>query len=284
VTERVANRTILGVLPPPTVGFPPPPPPPPPGSWTRQPTNLERFRRNAAVDLEPLEPLPLHAAIAPVVVILVSLVSSRFLLEALAERRWPIFVYVAIAGAVGYSPVMVWCAWDSRRRGSSIRLDAGLATHRSDLWWGPATWLACFVTQIVLALVIFATRVPIESNTEGIDELAGDRGYVISLLVLAVVAAPFVEEIVFRGYVLRGLRASMPLVAAVAVQAVLFGVAHVDPARGVKNIGLVVILSGVGAVLGVAAHLFRRIGPTIVTHAIINTIAMTVSLLRGGPD
>jgi membrane protease YdiL (CAAX protease family) len=238
----------------------------------------------AGVPDEPLAPLPLGSAISPVVVILVSLVSSRFLLEWVARYGWPIFVYVALTGLVGYGPVLVWCVLHSRRRSSTVIADAGLGTHRSDLWWGPTTWVACFVAQIVLGVIVIVTRIPMVSNTEGIDDLAADRGYVVSLLVLAVVAAPFVEEIVFRGYVLRGLRGSMPLAAALAAQAVLFGVAHVDPVRGWGNLGLVVVLSGVGAVLGIAAHLFRRLGPAIVAHAIINTLAMTLVLSGWGPD
>jgi membrane protease YdiL (CAAX protease family) len=71
----------------------------------------------------------------------------------------------------------------------------------------------------------------------------------------------------------------MGVVLAVAVQAVLFGMAHFDPSRGTGNIGLIMVLSGVGAVLGGAEFFIRRIGPTIIAHFIINAIAMSLSLL-----
>jgi membrane protease YdiL (CAAX protease family) len=121
--------------------------------------------------------------------------------------------------------------------------------------------------------------VPFTGNTEGIGDLSDDRGYVITILVTAVIAAPFVEEIVFRGLMLRGLLSRMGAVPAIGIQGVLFGVAHIDPVRGQGNLGLAMILSGVGLVLGASAYLFRRLGPTIVSHMITNTVAMSVTLL-----
>jgi len=44
------------------------------------------------------------------------------------------------------------------------------------------------------------------------------------------------------------------------------------------NVGLVLVLSGVGIVFGGAAYLLRRIAPTIIAHAILNTIALVLSI------
>jgi membrane protease YdiL (CAAX protease family) len=73
-------------------------------------------------------------------------------------------------------------------------------------------------------------------------------------------------------------------VAAIAVQGVLFGMAHISPERGVRNIGLVMVLSGVGVVLGTSAYLLRRLGPTMIAHAIINGIAMAIVLSGWSPS
>ena len=104
----------------------------------------------------------------------------------------------------------------------------------------------------------------------------------IALAITAVVAAPIVEEMVFRGIVIRGLRARLGAAATIAVQAIFFGAAHFDPVRGAGNIGLVMVLSSVGAAFGVGAYLLRRIGPTIVAHAIFNAVVLIV--LLWGPD
>lgn len=248
------------------------------GSWTRHRAVAERRGQRT-----PHPTLPFPVAVGALVALAVPVVSSRFLLQALAEFRWPIAVYVAIAGLVGYGPSVVWCVYASRRWGSgSFRADMGVSARWSDAGWGPLTWLACLLTQVLVALVVLVADVPFRSNTEGIDDLTDDRGYVLSLLVLAVVAAPIVEEVVFRGAVLRGLLSVTGPVTAVGVQAVLFGAAHVDPVRGAGNIGLVLVLTGVGATLGGAAYLFRRIAPTMIAHAILNAVALTIVLTGWG--
>jgi uncharacterized protein len=124
------------------------------------------------------------------------------------------------------------------------------------------------------------TGIPLVGNTEGIGEFDADRTYVVTLLIAAVIAAPLVEEAVFRGLMLRGLLSRIAVAPAVAVQGVLFGLAHVDPVRGSGNIGLVLILSVVGVVFGGAAYLLRRIGPAIIGHAMFNGLVMLIVLLE----
>jgi membrane protease YdiL (CAAX protease family) len=134
------------------------------------------------------------------------------------------------------------------------------------------------MTQVVVGLLIVGLKIPFTSNVRNVADLHADRGYVVSLLVLAVVAAPLAEEIVFRGVVMRGLLSRNGAVVAVGVQGALFGLAHFDPVRGTGNIGLIMVLGAVGCVLGGAAYLFRRIAPTMIAHAIINGIAMALAL------
>jgi len=244
-------------------------------AWTATTTGVLTARRNT----EDHPVLDLRVAVGAVVVLIGSLIASRFLLEYLVEFEWPIVVFVAISMISGYGPSVVWCAYASRRWGTGhFVADVGLRFHWSDTGWGPIVWLAVLGCQLSMALVIYLTGIPLASNTEGIAELDLDRTYVISLLVATVIAAPFVEETVFRGLMLRGLRSRMGAVAAITVQGVLFGAAHIDPVRGTGNIGLALILSAVGVGLGGAAYLLRRLGPTIVAHAIFNGVVMTVVL------
>jgi hypothetical protein len=227
--------------------------------------------------LHPTFPLP--AAIGGLVILVVSIVGGRFLIEALVRFEWPIAAYVALLAVVGYGPSVAWCRYSSRRWGTgSMRRDFGISWRWIDAGWAPLIWLGALGCQVVVALVVLATRIPITSNTEGVKELDADRGYVIALLVTAVCAAPIVEELVFRGLVLRGLLSRYAAVPTIASQAVLFGVAHVDPVRGAGNIGLSLVLSGVGAAFGAAAFWLRRIGPTMIAHAIFNGVVLTIVL------
>ena len=108
---------------------------------------------------------------------------------------------------------------------------------------------------------------------------ARNRAAVISLVVSAVVCAPVVEEAIFRGAVLRGLLSKMPAVPAIVLQGALFGCAHFNPDFGRDSIGLIVVLSVAGAGFGLAAYFLRRIGPTIIAHAVLNGVAITVALV-----
>ena len=223
--------------------------------------------------------LPARAAWGAVVTLIVSLVAGRYLLEAISGFEWPIAVYVAIVATVGYMPSLLWCWYASRRWGSGRFLaDVGLRARWVDAGWGPLTWLSCLFAEIIVSVVVISLRIPITSNVKDTAEFHNDRGYVISLLVLAVVAAPIAEEIVFRGVVLRGLLSRSGAVVAVGAQGVLFGMAHFDPIRGAGNIGLILVLSSVGWVLGGAAFLTRRLAPTMIAHAIFNGVVMALAL------
>ena len=228
--------------------------------------------------------LPVAAAVGAVLVLTASLVVSKYLLDVVIDFEWPIAAYVALLGVVGYAPSVWWCRFASRRWGTGrLGDDIGLRPQWSDLGWGPVVWLGALGAQVVAAAVVVALGVPISSNTEAINEASIDRTYVVSLVITAVIAAPIVEEMVFRGVVLRGLRSRLSAVPAVGVQGLLFGAAHVDPVRGAGNVGLVIVLSGVGVAFGVASHLFRRLGPSIVAHALFNA-AVLVLVLTGVAD
>jgi membrane protease YdiL (CAAX protease family) len=232
-----------------------------------------------APPIAPHPSLPLSAAGGALVILLLSLVAGRLLVDVLTRFDWPLLVYVALLTAIAYGPSIAWCWYVSRRWGTGrLTADVGLRFRWSDAGWGPLIWIAAFVVQIGIAALVIAFDIPLTSNTERVSDIDADRAYVIALGITAVIAAPIVEEMVFRGIVMRGLRARLGAVATVTVQAVFFGAAHFDPVRGTGNIGLVMVLSAVGGALGLGAYLLRRIGPTILAHAIFNGVVLIIVL------
>jgi uncharacterized protein len=223
--------------------------------------------------------LPVTAAWGAVLTLVASLIASRYILEAIARFKWPIFVYVTILAVLGYVPALLWCRYASHRWGTGrFGDDVGMKARWVDTGWGPVTWVACLITEIVVGAIVVGFDIPFTSNVKHVDEIHVDRGYVVSLLVVAVVAAPICEEIVFRGVVMRGLLSRTGAVVAIGLQGVLFGMAHFDPVRGTGNIGLIMVLSAVGCVLGGAAYLVRRLAPTMIAHGMINALAMAIAL------
>ncbi len=222
--------------------------------------------------------LPIGAALGALVVLVVSLLVGKLLVDALIDEDWPLIFYVVILACVGYGPSLAWGAYVRRRWGAGRLAAIGWRFRWSDLGWGPLTWLAAIATQSVMAAVILAFDIPLSSNVESVGELDADRAYLIATAATAVIAAPIIEEFVFRGLVLRGFLSRMGPVLAILLQGVLFGVAHVDPVRGAGNVGLALVLTGVGVAFGASAYFTRRLGPTVIAHAIFNGIVLIVVL------
>ncbi len=134
-----------------------------------------------------------------------------------------------------------------------------------------ATGLVCgTAATVVLGLYLFALNEAVQQGWLSVDRLkegmhrAGDMQ--VWLSVLAVVAAPLFEEFIFRGLVFRGLRRSMPFVAAAVVSAAVFALVH--PPVSVAPV----------FVLGLAAAwAYERSGlllAPILTHMVYNAAAI----------
>ena len=240
-------------------------------SWVGEPVTPAGFAATT-----PHPDLPLAAAVGALVVLVASLLAGKLALDAIAAD-WPLVADILVVAVVSYGPSIGWVWYVRRRWAGGSLAGLGFTMRWIDLAWGPLTWLAAVLVQAVAALVILALHIPFTSNIEsgGPD---GDRSYVIALLVVAVVVAPVIEEVIFRGLILRGLLSRAPIAVAVIGQGILFGAVHVDPVRGTGNVGLVIVLASVGAVLGGSAYLFRRLGPPMLAHAILNGVALAIAL------
>jgi membrane protease YdiL (CAAX protease family) len=104
------------------------------------------------------------------------------------------------------------------------------------------------------------------------DQIVGDADVITLsefawLFVLAAVAAPIVEEFLFRGLLYPLLRGRLKVVAAVALSASLFAFLHFYPT-------LVPALLTMGIVLAVLTERYDSILPAIVVHALNNGAAL----------
>lgn len=102
----------------------------------------------------------------------------------------------------------------------------------------------------------------------------------VLLGLLTTICAPVLEEWFFRGVVFRALLAGLsrfrPTVAAataVLSSAVLFGLAHGEPAQ-FAGLGLL------GVVLAVLVYRTQRLVPSIITHVSFNTVAFAALLAQ----
>lgn len=93
----------------------------------------------------------------------------------------------------------------------------------------------------------------------------------ISILA-TVVVAPIAEECLFRGVILRQAQKALPFAAANILQALLFGVYHLNIVQGIYAFLF-------GLVFGYVAYRCKRIIPAIIMHASVNLSSFVIGYL-----
>lgn len=176
------------------------------------------------------------------------------------------------AGLVG--AVLVF----SRRWGRGhLSTDFGF---RVGAWWdiplGVAVGVAC---QYGLVPLLYLPFEQLDRNlahqlsqptTRDTGAVHTPGGLAVLLLFLAV-GAPLVEELFFRGLLLRSMAASLSAPVAIVVSGILFGLAHFE---AVQFAGL----AAVGVVFGALAWFTGRLGPSIGAHMAFNTVAVLTAV------
>ena len=112
----------------------------------------------------------------------------------------------------------------------------------------------------------------LEKPAKELTDNAHGSGFLL-LAVLLVVGAPLVEEVFYRGLLLRSLKRYLPAGPSIVICGVLFGAAHFD----------LVTLPGLalfGVLLAWLSHRSGRLGPNVIAHAVFN--AATVVILWHG--
>ncbi len=184
---------------------------------------------------------------------------------------------VAYGYALLFGGMAVVALWASRLFGTGdLRRDLGLRFKRLDLVMFVVGGIGLWILEIVLVTILRIGDVPMRSNGETISQVR-DRPAVFAVLAFAaIVGAPIFEEICFRGVIQRSLNSWMSGVAAVIVTGCLFGIYHYTPQFGTGNLGMIVVLAVLGIVLGTLAQRTGRLAPSMLSHAGLNTIVMTV--------
>lgn len=163
----------------------------------------------------------------------------------------------------------------------------GLAFRPIDLLWGLAAGLLLRIVVSVLEVVVYGSLPATASGGAPTGSALIVISFIVAVLA-ATVIAPVVEELFFRGLLLRSVRGSMPGRAAwiaVVISAAMFASLHVVVASGPSEAlvtGVGTFLVGLGA--GTAAVLTGRLGPAIVTHIVFNAslLVLGVTAVTGG--
>lgn len=188
-------------------------------------------------------------------------------------------VVAAAAGgtaAVATAAVLVGRRGAAQSRGweRAFGFDAPLwsDTGRIVLWT-----VGLLVLEAVLAGVLVQVVPALQDAQASNTELLQDQS-LAGLLVfafLAVTVAPVLEELLFRGLVLRGLMLRMGFWPAALLSSVVFGLLHATAADA-SGLLVVVSITVLGLGLCLLARRTGRLGPGIGVHALHNAIAVLV--------
>jgi len=159
----------------------------------------------------------------------------------------------------------------------------------TSLGLGPVAWRRCLHgvamgplavgVSLVAGGLLFALVGPPPANqpVERVIGVVHDQVGLTGLILLAAVLPGVVEEALFRGVILNGLRQRLSPAAAVLITALLFAALHMSPWRFVPQLAL-------GCLLGWMTLRSGSCWPAAITHVVHNAILVTVAVVaRGHP-
>jgi membrane protease YdiL (CAAX protease family) len=183
-----------------------------------------------------------------------------------------------LAGAVigQYGAWLGWMFVASRRKGlGSLRADFGFVVDIVHDWPMIPLGLALEIVGAIALLPI--TRLLDHTPQNVVDELDKAHGAKLVLLVVtALVFAPVVEEIFFRGLLLRSLQRRLSAPYAVAISALAFGLTHLVGGWG--SGAVLPALVALGMISGIFAVRTGNLSRSILLHVGFNLLAVLAVL------
>jgi len=213
------------------------------------------------------------------VVVAVTIASAVFRGAALASGP----ATVARAYLPVWVPMLLAVALAVRGRSAGRLL--GLRLGPLDVLWAIGGGFAARVVDAAVALGVTGSTGLVPAPTLG---GAITPWFVVSVVLVPVVIAPFVEELLFRGLLQRSatrlLHRRMPrvpsAVVAVVATSVLFALLHVALTPSTTSAVLLVEFIGtfaLGVAAGAIAAATGRIGGAILAHAVFNAVAVLLT-------
>jgi len=151
------------------------------------------------------------------------------------------------------------------------------AVHKADFTGLRVNVLVLAAACGVLLNTFFSSFMPflhLPSNTSALLDSMQKNDLPVSIAALALIT-PVLEEVIFRGYIFNRLRRSFNSAAAVIlIQALLFGLEHLDPQQSFYAFFL-------GLVMGVVYYKTGKLAYTIILHMAFNVFSYVISYMPG---
>jgi hypothetical protein len=190
---------------------------------------------------------------------------------------WP----VLIGQLAGYAVALATIAWLLPPIAQRSLSALGLRAPRfADLLWAVPGAIA-MTLAVALAAWLEGSLLHLRSDEVQVHWLRTTHGPLLAgFAFLACIAAPFFEELIFRGFVFNALLRYMAAWGAVVISAILFGFAHWQPG----NEGAVIPLAAGGVVLALVYYRSGSLAASMLTHALFNSATFfAVTVLHQKP-
>jgi len=184
---------------------------------------------------------------------------------------------VTQALAMGAWPVLV-----ARWKGNGVVDDFRWRFEPIDLASGFGTAIVVLIAAFVVSWTV-STAVGLDpwadesSNTQIITD-AADSAALWIVLISAVVLAPIVEELFFRGLCLRAIEKRFGTTAAVLGSTALFTLPHFTNPSLAGTAVLFSMIGTVGLILALLVVKTGRLGPAVIAHALFNGVGVIGAL------
>jgi membrane protease YdiL (CAAX protease family) len=174
----------------------------------------------------------------------------------------------------------------SRLKGArDLAVDFGLSFRRSDVLPGVVAGILCQVVLVPVVAIVLSPLLgwpDVGGPTKDLVNQANGVGLIgLGLFVsFVVVGAPLVEELFFRGLVLRSIEHRLGPLWAIALSGILFGLAHLQDLPTDALVLAMVSLAAVGVVFAILAVKTGRLGAGIIAHLTFNLYTVVLLLAR----
>lgn len=185
---------------------------------------------------------------------------------------------LALSALTLWGPYVGVLVWVSKRNGSgNFVQDFSLRFHAKDLW-GIPLGIASQLLLVGLVTLPFQWMFPSLFNREAVEKRANELfdaahgAWIVLLVLVVVICAPFVEEIVYRGFIQHNLMVAYGSRIGLLLASFWFAAVHLQLAEFPG-------LFAFAVVLGLCFSRTKRLGLSIVTHVSFNATALTVMAL-----
>ena len=150
---------------------------------------------------------------------------------------------------------------------------------RRTAFWPAVGWAALGMFSFYVLAAIYTAVVQPDTEQTVAQELGAEQGTfgLIAAGFMVMCVAPVAEEFFFRGFFYRALRTRYPVLAAAAIDGVLFGVIHFDFS---STDGLLIVppLAALGFMFCLVYERTGSIFPVIALHALNNSLAFGIQV------